>query len=202
MCKRLVNVLVTSLESRFEHVFQWDTLKEKSLPFVLATISAPQWKLRWIESSEKKVATSWLLESVESFSKNSNSTNTNTSTNMNDGLQLYSFIEFAASTCDETEPVANLQVVQYTCDNSTNYITLKNYPLVEQVFFKYNTYIYKIEINLYCKCMLFYYKTGLPSSAPVERLFSYAGIVLSAKRTKLKDDLLEKLTLLKANKFD
>ena len=37
------------------------------------------------------------------------------------------------------------------------------------------------------------------SSAPVERIFSHAGLILLAKRTKMKDDLLSALVKAKYN---
>ena len=43
------------------------------------------------------------------------------------------------------------------------------------------------------------YNTTIPSSAPVERLFSLAGITLTPKRSKLSDKTLEMLVLLRAN---
>ena len=44
------------------------------------------------------------------------------------------------------------------------------------------------------------YNTMLPSSAPVERLFSMAALVLTGKRANLSDTLLEHLILLKINR--
>lgn len=68
ICKGLLGVLIKSLETRFEHVFKWECCKEKSLPFVMATTSSPKWKLRWIDSQQKKqLATKWLLEEAELF---------------------------------------------------------------------------------------------------------------------------------------
>lgn len=43
------------------------------------------------------------------------------------------------------------------------------------------------------------FNTVLPSSAPVERLFSIAGLILSPKRLNLTDELFELLLLLKKN---
>lgn len=50
------------------------------------------------------------------------------------------------------------------------------------------------------KSMFLKYNAATSFSAPVERLFSQAGIVLGPKRCNLKNDMFEQLTLLKANK--
>ena len=59
------------------------------------------------------------------------------------------------------------------------FFMLNKYPYVKQLFPKYSTM--------------------LPSSAHVERLFSFGGIIRSAKRNKLSDNMFETLLLLKAN---
>ena len=47
------------------------------------------------------------------------------------------------------------------------------------------------------KVLFMKYNTSIPSSAPVERLFSQAAIVLTVRKNRLKDLMLEMLILLK-----
>jgi len=58
---------------------------------------------------------------------------------------------------------------------------LLSYPEVMKVFLEYNT--------------------PMPSSAPVERLFSTGFNVMTVKRYRLDNELFEKLVLLKQNKI-
>lgn len=65
-------------------------------------------------------------------------------------------------------------------DNDQTLKSLKRYPNILKVFELENT--------------------PLASSGSVERLFSFAGIILTPNRQKLSDSNFEQLVLLKANK--
>jgi len=73
-----------------------------------------------------------------------------------------------------------VEALQFLSDLSHELEQLRTYPVVARVFIKYNT--------------------SVPSSAPVERLFSQAGLILTPRRIKLSDESFETLPLLKKNK--
>ena len=83
---------------------------------------------------------------------------------------------------DEEDPKSEAlkEVLQFLDDKSMSFDTLKRYPRVAKLFKKFNS--------------------PIPSSAPVERLFSFANMILQARRGGLSDKNFENLLMLKANK--
>ena len=83
--------------------------------------------------------------------------------------------------CPNSDNAGDLEVFNYLKDPNKELDSLNSYKSVREIFIKYNT--------------------ALTSSAPVERLFSFAGMVNAPKRRRLTDRNFEKLILLKANIF-
>lgn len=148
-CKDLIQLIMNQLQNRFSYIFNWDQSKEDSLPYVMATVTSPKLKLRWIDSAVKKeIATKWLLEEAQSFELASG---LRAQPLLEEAENVYEFFSSEECTVMETETLANLQVVQFFNEKITTYATIQKYPLIEQVFFKYNAgniLIFNIYTNL------------------------------------------------------
>lgn len=140
-CKGVIEVIMTSLKDRFQIIFDWHlhNNKTESLPFVMASLTSPALKIRWIDTAAKKVlATQWLLDEVQSLKDPDNSGGDRSSPAVHlDRDHAYEFMA-EEETCAENESDAHLQVAQYLNDKSMQYAILKKYTLVEQLFFKFN----------------------------------------------------------------
>ena len=98
-----------------------------------------------------------------------------------EGSSVDEFFDFESvpSTLATSRDSQEIEVLQYFSDANHSLESLDRYPSVKKVFLMYNT--------------------ALPSSAPVERLFSFAGHIHSPKRSKLSDNMFENLVILKGN---
>jgi hypothetical protein len=178
----LISVLQSGLMKRFGDILSLDniqiiTSKQKAL--IIATTSHPYFKLRWCPNEEMKpfVQDLFLQEvvRVNSVSQLNESTSLDASSSAQSDDEFYGF----TSVVHQSD--YHLSAAQYLQDSSHDFQQLKLYPAIARVFIKFNTTI--------------------PSSAPVERLFSAAGQILVPRRNRLSDDMFEKLLFLNKNNF-
>lgn len=129
---------------------------------VLAACLHPYFKLDWLEGSEKLIAESWLKSEFQ------NSTEVNETNEISEmhpykteypEEQCYDFFGLVLNNNNNSVPTLEEELMSFLKNYSRDIIILKSYPAVLNKFLLYNT--------------------GLPSSAPVERLFSIAGNVMT-----------------------
>jgi hypothetical protein len=144
--------------------------------FIMAAVTHPKFKMLWIDDATKRAEYSQLLEAAIVNLSNSSIT-TDGIGGSSDNMSDDDFFSFNASASGVGRSQKHLE---YLNNSSKEVAMLHSHPEMKQLFLRYNT------------C--------LPSSAPVERLFSSGALVLTKKRNKLSDSLFEKLLLLKLNR--
>lgn len=182
-CGPLIEIIKESIEKRFE---KFDLEDPRSKDSILAAVSYPFFKLKWVPKNKKEHIKELFITEVRKFKKE----------NLKSGLQsqtserkkeknesYYMFQDSDSSATSEggsanTNTTIDLETLQYLKDECTSLEMLNAYPAIKKVFLKYNT--------------------SLPSSAPVERLFSYGGMIMRPHRRKMSDDVFEQLVLLKS----
>lgn len=183
-CKGLLTAVTCGLETRFS---KFINLEDEIS--ILASISHPFFKMRWVKNHLiKKHET--ILSCFKSAVKRENSnevindnaihkpTKWDGSDKFVDFFDLENPDESSASVFKEN--IIEIEILNYLKDPQTDLFMLNRYPSIKKLFLKYNTI--------------------LPSSAPVERLFSFAGMIRRPKRRRISDALFEKLIMLKTCK--
>ncbi|XP_077262566.1 uncharacterized protein LOC143897632 [Temnothorax americanus] len=185
-CAKLVVVLLEGLNKRFSNYFDFSYQVNDA---ILAAVSHPFFKLRWVPKDKRNYVKELLVNEAESLlNRVSKTRNDLTMTNVSEPETTHSESFFAfegGSSSDES--VANtsvkhtieLQCLQYLQSKDTCLDSLNAFPTIKEVFIKYNT--------------------ALLSSAPVECLFSYGGMIMRPNRRSMHDDTFEKQLLLKSN---
>ena len=93
---------------------------------------------------------------------------------------LDDFFTFEETGSSSKASVVLAEMEMYLAETSRDSISLAKFPTVKSLFLCYNT--------------------GLPSSAPVERMFSLGGQILTPRRNRLSDENFEAQLLLRANR--
>lgn len=180
-CMPLLEAVLSGYTARFQKYLDLDP---QIMDAILASVSHPYFKLRWVSLTEggkcdktEEVKTQ-LKFSLQMAVRKITSSNVDMEERCSDSGDddFFQSLEGSSTTPHNKE---DLEVLHYFQDTSKNLSCLLHYPNVLKVFKRYNT--------------------ALPSSAPVERLFSFSGMIHNPKRTRLSDAKFEQLVLLKAN---
>jgi len=163
--------LLTSLDKRFGELFDNDA-------HIIAAIVHPQFKLHWLyfdaEKAEKYTDLVQDLLAVDNFENHCTNEELDQNQNFNStaGTPVEELMHFPVH---QTRPLSEFD--QYLNDPREDLNMLDSYPNIKKMFIKYNT--------------------PIPSSAPVERLFSVANLILTSRRNRLSDLYFQLVLLLK-----
>lgn len=184
-CGPLLDVIEENLNRRFKKFLQFEPAANDA---ILASVTLPFFKMKWVPKARKEYVKELILTETRKINRSEKQ--------KLDSLEIiegekkrskdesyYMFLEDSDSSVTSTEntgSTADLETLQYLNNKDTDIKILNVYPTIKKIFLKYNT------------C--------LPSSAPVERLFSFGGMIMRPHRRKMSDKLFEELVLLKALK--
>lgn len=205
-CLPLLNAVTSGFNRRFSDFLQ---LSPEVNMAILATITHPYFKMRWLPqalNSERNRLQTLLVSTAKSMTQcippealvtpssgDSDDDYFRFSLNTSDTAGAANATTAAAGNVAVVGPATSglnsasmnsatkceLEALQYLEDPKKDLVMLNCYPTIKQLFLRFNA--------------------TLPSSAPVERLFSFAGIIARPHRRKIGDKLFEKLLLLKDN---
>jgi len=186
-CSPLLASVISGFKSRFGNFLSLTPSAEVTTA-LLASTSLPYFKVRWLsllqESSfgDHDATVKQVKEKLKIAARNCNSDGCDIieSRDSSSDDDFFKTMDGSFSSTSKSNK-DDLELLSYLQDTSKAVNSLVKYPLIKNVFKKYNT--------------------TLPSSAPVERLFSFAGMVHGPKRTRLSNAHLEQLVLLKSNGY-
>lgn len=182
-CQDLATTYGQSVEKRFEDFFTLFTPKGQHA--IIATLSYPRFKNKWFSCitipQQRRIKRLFVNETAEEVSKNMINTE-----NRDAADPENPFFEFESDTSSESDSQrqspknrANAIVSQYFAEEDRTFDVLNRYPEIKTIFKKFNT--------------------PLPSSASVERIFSYATMINLPKSNRLSDNMFEERVMMKTN---
>jgi len=176
-CNKFVDACLDGIDKRFGKLLEVNTTAPSDLVF--AAMSHPGFKLRWLNSDQHDQLKQCFLKVCQKHAAILELGPANSQDSISPTNPLLDFSSIDSNCNPVSKYDVELECVRFFSDVRSNLDVLKDYPTVLKVFLRFNT--------------------PLPSSAPVERLFSYAGLVLSPRRCSLSDKMFEKLVFLKCN---
>lgn len=185
-CEIMRVTILENFEKRFRDLLDIKSIKCKS--HILATISIPKFKLKWVpaENDFMEICKSLFLNECENIYISNNKSDGNESSSTCSSVDFFQSLNklnnnFPESTqnLDCRTNKSQVEALLYLDSKNRNIDSLNQFPIVKKIFLKYNT--------------------SLPSSAPVERLLSTGGQILTPRRNRLTDENFEMFLFLKNN---
>ncbi|KYM94126.1 hypothetical protein ALC62_15257 [Cyphomyrmex costatus] len=190
-CKDLIPILITSLEARFANLFN---VIEEGKQAVVAAATHPKFKLRWLRClgetarsnamiAIKNGITSCCTPSQNMMEVDISNDGDGDGDGDGNGFDFHGIGDSAMLLQNALEMNASeVEFQGFWRDKRNDLSILHAYPIIKVAFIKFNTLI--------------------PSSAPVERMFSFATMYDIAKFNRLTDENFEKRVLCKANNIN
>lgn len=185
---RLAKACLDGLTRRFDKIL---TFGDEDCRGLMAAITHPAFKIRWFEKANQKYNLNFDLNKMRNMFLNIAEpfqTSVQFESSEEDATSISSFLQIHASQRINSDSQCSADSIRtsnvtgslmaYLNDKRTQFSMLDDYPVVKNMFYMFNT--------------------PLTSSAPVERLFSFAGITNTPKRNALSDENFEMLVLLKS----
>ena len=171
----ILKVLLDQLNVRFREFFEIDNEKGKFA--AVAAFTHPKFKAKWISALDDD-AVQMVKNLVKEIVRPATPSVRELPNNEDDfftfdNVEQNLFNDNFMPHCTEDE------LMRFLNNPSSSIEILKEYPVVQKIYMKFNT--------------------PLPSSAPVERLFSYDTLLNLAKYNKMSDEKFEKRVLCKIN---
>ncbi|XP_031340981.1 uncharacterized protein LOC116169093 [Photinus pyralis] len=180
----ILDACLNGLEVRFKNLL---TLTDEANNAIIAAFTIPQFKLRWYNGIKDTAIKS--LQDINKIivmaAKNVCAENETSDRSKVRFPQKDDFFDFNEATTElelNSSTFVNeveFEIMRYSNDPNSALTCVNDYAIINKLFIRYNT--------------------SLPSSAPVERMFSFASIINAPKRHALSDTNFENLVLLKAN---
>lgn len=178
--------LVLRIRERFSYVINLNMNDNVSKSFTMSAITHPKFKLSWVPVNYVDSCKTLLIEEYKSELKEIN--NLNASLQENETHHAHSneldadFFSILQNNNNMNTPFnVEMKVISFLEHSSNKLEILHSDPIMKTLFIKYNTTI--------------------PSSAPVERLFSTAIQIFTPRRNRLADETFGKLIFLKGNSY-
>ena len=174
MTTGLAHAVESSIKRRFHHIFD-------SKDAINAALTSPKFKLKWVDSQDKKDAyKQMMVDELRLLESDTLTEDDGSGPSGTQDKEKNIFYEFDTDDDKITADDVESEVVEYF-KNAKTLECLSRYPKIKQLFLKYNVTI--------------------PSSVSVKRLFSLGSLVLSSRCNRLTDGKFEKLLLMRYNKI-